>query len=68
MNDEGIKQLKEKLKHLEEEHRDLDEIISQMYEYKTINLMQIKRLKKRKLLLRDKMIKIKNSLEPDIIA
>ena len=68
MNDQGIKQLKEKLKNLKEEHRDLDEIISQMYEYKTINLMQIKRLKKRKLLLRDKMIKIKNSLEPDIIA
>ena len=44
MNDQGIKQLKEKLKNLKEEHRDLDEIISQMYEYKTINLMQIKRL------------------------
>ena len=35
---------------------------------KTIDLMQIKRLKKRKLYLKDKIKKIKNELEPDIIA
>ncbi|MBI29639.1 MAG: hypothetical protein CFH21_01001 [Alphaproteobacteria bacterium MarineAlpha5_Bin11] len=60
--------LKNILNHFEEEHRDLDEIIHQMYANKTINLMQIKRLKKRKLLLRDKIIKLKNQIEPDIIA
>ena len=52
----------------EEEHRDLDEIIYQMHKNKTINLMQVKRLKKRKLALKDKIEKIKDEIEPDIIA
>ena len=56
------------LKQYEEEHRDLDEIIHKLYEHKTINFMQMKRLKKRKLILRDKILQIKNQLEPDIIA
>ena len=56
------------LKQYEEEHRDLDEIIYQMHKNKTINLMQVKRLKKRKLALKDKIEKIKDEIEPDIIA
>ena len=56
------------LKQYEEEHRDLDEIIYQMHKNKTINLMQVKRLKKRKLELKDKIEKIKDEIEPDIIA
>ena len=56
------------LKQYEEEHRDLDEIIYQMHSNKTINLEQIKRMKKRKLLLKDKISQIKDELEPDIIA
>ena len=40
--------IKERLKQLEEEHRDLDEITQRLHESKTVNLMQIKRLKKRK--------------------
>ena len=53
---------------LNQEHRDLDEILIQLQEKKTINLQQIQRLKKRKLLLKDKITLIKNTLEPDIIA
>ena len=60
--------IKERLKQLEEEHRDLDEITQRLHESKTVNLMQIKRLKKRKLILRDKILRLKNLLEPDIIA
>ena len=56
------------LKQYEVEHRDLDEIISQMHKNKTINPAQIKRLKKRKLILKDKIRQIKDELEPDIIA
>ena len=56
------------LKQYEEEHRDLDEIIYQMHKNKTVNLMQVKRLKKRKLALKDKIEKIKDEIEPDIIA
>ena len=61
-------ELIKKLRHYEEEHRDLDEIITALHEKKTVNLMQIKRLKKKKLILRDKIRQIKNESEPDIIA
>ena len=60
-------QLKQ-LKQLEQEHRDLDEILIQLQEKKTVNLLQIQRIKKRKLLLKDKIIYLKNKIEPDIIA
>ena len=60
--------LLEVLKNFEQEHRDLDEILIQLQEKNTIDFLQIKRLKKRKLILKDKIIDIKNKLEPDIIA
>ena len=66
MNEEN--KLIEKLHLLEQEHRDLDEIIQQIQEKKTINLLQIQRLKKRKLILKDRIANIKNELEPDSIA
>ena len=62
------KELIKSLKQCEEEHRDLDEIIYQLHDNKTVNLAQIKRMKKRKLLLKDKISQIKDELEPDIIA
>ena len=61
-------ELLKKLKILEEEHRDLDEIINRLYDQKTVNFLQLKRLKKRKLLIRDKIKDIRDNLEPDIIA
>ncbi len=60
--------LLEVLKNFEQEHRDLDEILIQLQEKKTVDFLQIQRLKKRKLILKDKIIDIKNRLEPDIIA
>ena len=57
-----------KLTEYEEEHRDLDQIIIQIQERNTIDFLQIKRLKKRKLILKDKIINLRNQLEPDIIA
>ena len=61
-------QLINKLKDFEEEHRDLDQILIQLQEKQTVDFLQIQRLKKRKLILKDKIIQIKNKLEPDIIA
>ena len=56
------------LKELEQEHRDLDEILIRLQEKQTVDFLQIQRLKKRKLILKDKIIYLKNKLEPDIIA
>ncbi len=60
--------LLEVLKNFEQEHRDLDQILIQLQEKNTVDLLQIQRLKKRKLILKDKIIDIRNKLEPDIIA
>ena len=56
------------LKELEQEHRDLDEILIRLQEKQTVDLLQIQRLKKRKLILKDRIIYLKNKIEPDIIA
>ena len=62
------KKLLEKLKEYEQEHLDLDQILIQLQEKHTVDFLQIQRLKKRKLALKDKIAQIKNQLEPDDIA
>ena len=61
-------ELLDTLHKLQEEHRDLDQILIQLQEKKTIDLLQIQRSKKRKLILKDRINFIRNKLEPDIIA
>ena len=56
------------LHRLEQEHRDLDEVLIQLQEKQTVNFSQIQRLKKRKLILKDKITYLRNKTEPDIIA
>ena len=65
---EDSAKLIEILKNFEQEHRDLDEILIRLQEKNTVDFLQIQRLKKRKLILKDKINEIKNKLEPDIIA
>ena len=60
--------LLEKLKEYEQEHSDLDQILIQLQEKHTVDFLQIQRLKKRKLILKDRIANIKNELEPDSIA
>ena len=60
--------LLEKLKEYEQEHSDLDQILIQLQEKHTVDFLQIQRLKKRKLVLKDKITAIQNELEPDSIA
>ncbi len=61
-------QLMQKLKEYEQEHGDLDQILIQLQDKHTVDFLQIQRLKKRKLVLKDKIIDLRNNLEPDIIA
>lgn len=60
--------LLEKLKEYEQEHLDLDQILIQLQEKHTVDFLQIQRLKKRKLVLKDRITYIQNELEPDSIA
>ncbi len=65
---EEIEDLKDKLALLEHEHRDLDTIIEKLMTAQPIDLLQIQRLKKKKLLLKDQISKMKSDILPDIIA
>ena len=60
--------LLEKLKEYEQEHSDLDQILIQLQEKHTVDFLQIQRLKKRKLVLKDRIAHLRNDLEPDSIA
>ncbi len=60
--------LREKLAELIHEHQDLDESISRLVELPVVDALQLQRLKKRKLQLKDMIEKIENELIPDIIA
>ena len=61
-------ELLNKLLRLEQDHRDVDEVLIQLQEKQTVNFSQIQRLKKRKLILKDKITYLRNKTEPDIIA
>jgi hypothetical protein len=58
----------EKLRQLRIEHRDLDEIISRLSMDIHIDELQLKRLKKRKLALKDLILRLESQLIPDLNA
>jgi hypothetical protein len=60
--------IRDQLAVLIEEHRDLDDAITAVQRAGTFNLLQVQRMKKRKLMLKDEIAKLRNMLVPDIIA
>ena len=50
------------------EHRDLDDVIARVTEAGPFDQLQIQRLKKRKLMLKDEIARLESRLLPDIIA
>ena len=68
MTDEDEGALREELARLQQEHRDLDAAIAALAGSPGSDLIQVQRLKKRKLALRDKILQIEDRLTPDIIA
>ena len=61
-------ELRSQLARLRQEHRDLDAAIEALQQSPGSDLLQVQRLKKRKLMLRDRMNAIEDQLTPDIIA
>jgi hypothetical protein len=58
----------EKLRQLRIEHRDLDEVITRLSLDVHIDELQLKRLKKRKLMLKDQITRLESELIPDLNA
>ena len=68
MTKEEERELREQLARLQQEHRDLDAAIAALAMSPGSDVIQVQRLKKRKLVLRDKIRVIEDQLTPDIIA
>ncbi len=58
----------QKLVELRFEHRDLDEVITRLAETVDLNEIQLRRLKKRKLALKDQIARLESALVPNLIA
>ena len=61
-------ELRARLVDLRQEHRDLDDAITALERLGTFDALQVQRMKKRKLWLRDEIGYINSMLVPDIIA
>ncbi|MFO1433843.1 MAG: DUF465 domain-containing protein [Candidatus Competibacteraceae bacterium] len=57
-----------KLDELRLEHRDLDDVISRLSEDPHMDQLQLRRMKKRKLYLKDLITRLESKLIPDIDA
>ena len=70
MFSEGVDEsaLRSRLAELKLEHRDLDVVISAFSSEPSFNQIQLRRLKKRKLLLKDQISRIESRLIPDLNA
>ena len=67
-NSENEHSLRGKLAELKLEHRDLDEIIAQMAGDMGVDDLQLRRLKKRKLMIKDHIARLESRLIPDLNA
>jgi hypothetical protein len=68
MTPEEERELREQLARLQQLHRDLDAAIAALQDSPRADIIQLQRLKKRKLQLRDRITFIEDELTPDIIA
>ena len=60
--------LKVRIEVLRREHRDLDEAIHALHEKGASDMLTLRRLKKQKLMLKDRIALLEDKLLPDIIA
>ena len=68
LTDEERAQIRLRIAQLEIEHRDLDDVIGRLTEIPPRDELQMRRLKKRKLFLKDQISRLRARLIPDIVA
>ena len=68
LTDEERREIEHRIAVLEVEHGDLDDIIARLAEHPTQDQLQLRRLKKRKLFLKDMLARLRDKLIPDILA
>lgn len=68
MDDRDIVDLRHELEDLRTAHRDLDDSIAALIETGSRDQLQLQRLKRRKLAIKDDIARLESALVPDIIA
>ncbi len=68
LTDEEIEEVAARVEVLKIEHRDLDDAIATLQEQAFINPMQMRRMKKRKLFIKDMINKLESMMIPDMPA
>ncbi|MEW6648095.1 MAG: DUF465 domain-containing protein [Pseudomonadota bacterium] len=68
MYGQDLEAIQRRLEELRLEHRDLDDVINRLATDPTADQLQVRRLKKRKLLLKDIIAKLESELIPDLNA
>ena len=68
LTDEEKAQIRSRIRELETEHHDLDDVIARISADPVQDQLQLRRMKKRKLFLKDQITRLRDRLIPDIIA
>lgn len=68
MNDPIRARLAARIEELRDEHRDLDRMIGELLAQPTVDELRVRRLKKRKLLLKDQIASLQREVDPDVPA
>jgi hypothetical protein len=68
MTADETRELQRRLDVLRSEHRDLDDVIARLAEKEGADQLLMRRLKKRKLAIKDQITSLESALVPDIIA
>jgi hypothetical protein len=66
--EEHAKSIQTRIMELQMEHRDLDDVVARLAADPHVDELQVKRLKKRKLFLKDSIARLKSQLIPDLDA
>lgn len=68
LDEDTIEAYRRRLGELQTEHRDLDDVIARLAQDQCIDQLQLRRLKKRKLWLKDMIARLESKLIPDLDA
>ena len=68
MSEDGLELTRLRVAELRSEHRDLDAAIARLEDAAYVDQLQVRRLKKRKLLLKDTIARLESRLIPDLDA
>lgn len=68
MDEEQEREIRARISELLSEHRDLDDMIARVSERAPFDQLQMQRMKKRKLAIKDQLSRLENMLIDDIIA